>query len=201
MKDANNKLIPNNSYMYDDNGMRLVYRGADTYVPETDEEFMSRFTAGNVDIADLKRCCMLHPLIQQYAAEGKDYSMVIEGTIKGVGYRQLMKNAGFHSWATFRSMTEWQCEGLKSLFRQAMTLRDDYRLEAAEEALRERAIEGVQEEVYTHGGKFCGTKTKYSDKLLEIHLKALAPEKYAERHRHEVKGLVLSVNMGLRDPE
>lgn len=97
-------------------------------------------------------------------------------------------------------MTEFACPGLKKFFNLVLDAREVIRLEDAEEALRTRAIKGVQEEVYTQSGKLAGTRTKYSDRLLEMHLKALDPEKYSEKSNGEVKGLVVQVNMGLREP-
>lgn len=194
-------LVVHQSYMYDiKSGVRLIYRGAKAWDPETDDEFLKRFTeAQDVSLDDLTRCCQLHPLIVQYAAAGKDYATVIHGTMQRVKYRELMRNAGFGDWTTFRAMTDWQCKGLKKLFELAQVAREEEKLARAEEALEKRAIDGVQEEVYTQSGKFAGTRTKYSDRLLEVHLKALDPDKYSEKHQLDVTGTVVSVHLGLRD--
>ena len=50
----------------------------------------------------------------------------------------------------------------------------------------QRRATGFEEDVYYKGQKV-GTVTKYSDKLMEILLKANAPEKY--RERSEVKNV------------
>ena len=195
-----NRLIVHKSCYYDDNGDREIFRGGSVWSRETDDEFLARFTSGNdVDVMDLQRACKLHPLLLKYASEGKDFEAVITGVVEGVGYSRIFKDHGFGNWGLFRSMTEFMCPGLKTLFNAALKLRDELRLERAEEALRQRAIDGVKEEVYTQSGKLAGYRTRYSDKLLEIHLKALSPEKYSERHNHQVTGMVISVNMGLRD--
>lgn len=193
-------LIVHKSFTYDNNGVRTIYRGGGAWNPETDSEFIDRFKTGHkADMCDLKRACQLHPLLVEYTSQGKDYETAIEGICLGVPYREIFKNTGFGSWATFRSMTEFMCPGLKALFDLSLVLREDHRLEEAEEALRHRAIKGVQEPIYTPTGKLAGHRTKFSDKLLEVHLKALAPDKYSDKHQHDVKGLVLSVSMGLRD--
>lgn len=197
---AATRLITNESCYYTDTGIRKIFRGSAVWAPESDHEFMARFMEGkDVNVMDLDRCCKLHPIILAYAAEKKDFEAVITGVIEGVPYSRLFKDHGFISWGTFRHMTEFLCPGLKALFNAAILLREELRLDRAEEALRKRAIDGVKEEVYTQSGKLAGYRTRYSDKLLEIHLKALAPEKYSERHQHEVSGMVISVNLGLRD--
>jgi hypothetical protein len=88
---------------------------------------------------------------------------------------------------------------MKTLFNLALVQRDKDRLARAEEALVERAVEGVDDPVYTQTGVLAGYRKKHSDRLLEVHLKALDPERYSEKHQHELKGVVLNVSMGLRD--
>lgn len=63
-------------------------------------------------------------------------------------------------------------------------------LEATEDAgdrceaeVHRRAVEGWDEPVY-QGGKRVGTIRKYSDRLLELRVKALRPDKYRERIEH-----------------
>jgi hypothetical protein len=53
-----------------------------------------------------------------------------------------------------------------------------------------RAVEGVQRPVY-QDGQVVGHVTEYSDRLLELRLKAVKPEVYRERTeaRHSVQGL------------
>lgn len=192
-------LVPHQSFMYGSAGIRKIFRGGNVWEDETDEEFMARIEKGDLSVPDLDRTCKMHPLIIQFTKEGKDYKGAIEAICQGASYHEVLKNAGFIGWGAFRSMTEFVCPGLKSLFLDAQECRESYHLQRAEAALRKRAIDGVQEPVFTQAGKLAGHRTKHSDKLLEIHLKALDPDKYADTHKHEVKGLVVSVNMGLRD--
>ena len=194
------KLVTHKSCYYTETGIRKVYRGSNAWLPESDAEFLARFEAGeDVNVMDLERCCALHPLVKMYASEGKDFEAAITGVIEGVPFGSLFKEHGFVSWGTFRAMTEFMCPGLAMLFKQSLELREELRLERAEAALEKRAIDGVKEEVYTQSGKLAGYRTRWSDKLLEIHLKALNPEKYAERQNHNVSGMIVNVNLGLRD--
>jgi len=197
---SSSKLVIHKSCYYTDTGNRKVFRGSQAWLEESNSEFLARFEAGeDVSVMDLERCCALHPLIKIYASEGKDFEAAITGVVEGIPYGSLFKEHGFVSWGTFRSMTEHMCPGLAMLFNQALTLREELRLERAEVALEKRAVDGVKEEVYTQSGKLAGYRTRWSDKLLELHLKALDPDKYAERQNHKVSGMVISVNLGLRD--
>lgn len=62
-----------------------------------------------------------------------------------------------------------------------------------EREARRRAIDGWEEPVF-HQGKECGRVRKYSDRMLEILLKAHRPEKFKERaeirHTHSLEDLV-----------
>lgn len=196
------ELKVHKSFCYDKGGIRSIYRGGNAWTPEDDQEFLNRiFAAEDVDVQDARRVAAIHPVVAPFTKLGKDYAMVIEGMCEGVSYKELFKNAGYLNWGAFRTLTYFACDGLKKIFEQAERLRHENKLMEAEEALKTRAITGVEEKVYTQSGKLAGTRTKYSDKLLEVMLKAENPEKYSEKHQHEVRGMVVSVNLGLRDPE
>lgn len=80
-------------------------------------------------------------------------------------------------------------EEFAELFQNAL---DEYTLDLEAEAHR-RAVQGIEEKIYTKDGDECGTKIIYSDRLLELLLKANAPEKYRENARvtHDIGGGVL----------
>ena len=67
----------------------------------------------------------------------------------------------------------------KAKWDQALEEGEEIRLALAEQELRRRAIDGVDEPKF-HLGRVCGHIRKYSDLLLIFHLKALNPQKYAE---------------------
>ena len=77
---------------------------------------------------------------------------------------------------------------LKEDARYAAVYENDVRPQAVSvlEDEAQRRATGFEEDVYYKGRKV-GTITKYSDKLMEILLKANAPEKY--RERSEVKNV------------
>ena len=68
----------------------------------------------------------------------------------------------------------------------------DEAVEVARDALeaeaRRRAVNGVEEPVF-HKGKVCGHIRRYSDRMLEILLKAHRPEKFKERSEVKHDGL------------
>jgi hypothetical protein len=55
-----------------------------------------------------------------------------------------------------------------------------------EEEARRRAVEGVEEPMYSAKGDFLGYKRVYSDTLLAMLLKAAKPDKYKDRSAVEV---------------
>lgn len=57
-----------------------------------------------------------------------------------------------------------------------------------EREARRRAVEGWEEPVYTRDGAMCGTIRRYSDKMLELLLKAYRPTKFRDRVQveHEI---------------
>lgn len=66
-----------------------------------------------------------------------------------------------------------------------------------EQEARRRAVEGVEEPVF-HRGEKCGVVRKYSDTLLIFLLKGAMPEKYKDRHAHDVNANV-SATVRLED--
>jgi len=72
----------------------------------------------------------------------------------------------------------------------------DAAADVAEAEVRRRAIDGFQEPVF-YQGKVVDYITKYSDRMLELHIKALKPEKYRERNQGE-GSIVIEVN-GVED--
>lgn len=61
--------------------------------------------------------------------------------------------------------------------------------EKFEDEARRRAIEGTERPIY-QGGKLVGHERQYSDRLLEVTLKARAPDKYRERVSTEHSGKI-----------
>lgn len=82
---------------------------------------------------------------------------------------------------------------LEPLRLQAEDVRREYKRQILEDEADRRAVDGVVEDVY-HQGEVVGQVRKYSDGLLKYRLGAEDPDKYSEKHKHEVKGAVLHIN-------
>lgn len=88
--------------------------------------------------------------------------------------------------ATRAGVTAGQVHGLKRRDEEfAGQLREaaDIGFEVYVREAHRRGVTGVDEPVY-YQGEPVGVVRKYSDKMLEIALKAGRPEVYSERHRH-----------------
>lgn len=59
-------------------------------------------------------------------------------------------------------------------------------MDALEHKARERAL-GWEEPVYNKDGDVVGTRKVYSDKMMEMLLKAHRPEKFREKFDHQVQ--------------
>jgi hypothetical protein len=89
---------------------------------------------------------------------------------------------------------------IKSLFDQARVIRDYSRQIEREDKAHERAVDGVTKEVFDNRGNLVSTQREYSDDLIKFMMKAAEPEKYSDKSSLSVQsGVVLQVNMGLRD--
>jgi hypothetical protein len=73
------------------------------------------------------------------------------------------------------------------------------KLHLEEEAYR-RAVDGVDEPVYSASGKLAGYRKRYSDILLTLLLRAYNPDRFGEKSQGG-GGMVLNVNLGLRTPD
>lgn len=68
----------------------------------------------------------------------------------------------------------------------------DAAADLAEAEVRRRAVEGFDEPVF-YQGKVVGYVRKYSDRMLELYIKALKPEKYREKNNPE-PNIVVQIN-------
>ena len=78
------------------------------------------------------------------------------------------------------------------LLTHAKKLGETYRQMAREDEADRRAMEGVDKPVY-QGGRLVGYQKDYSDSLLALMLKAGNPDKFADRQKHEHKGVMLNM--------
>ena len=189
-----------NPYRYE-KGVR-VYLSGEQPIPESSYEFIDRMkSAEDVSWLDLNRAEDELPVFDECKKDRRCIRSALEGIAVGGKMLVVTSKAGFDSWSTFESLALRKCKAVKKLYLLAKEERKNRRLHGAEEALYERAVEGVDEPMVNHLGQIVGYKKKYSDKLLEVQLKALDPDKYSDKKDKTDKGLVINVEMGLRKKE
>lgn len=86
------------------------------------------------------------------------------------------------------------CHEFKALMAEAQEIGGQIRQHRRERALDERAVDGWQVPIFNKAGMKVGEETKYSDRLLELALKANS-DKYKEKTQvdHNVKGVVFNI--------
>ena len=186
-------------YRYE-KGIRLFISGDQAPVPESCTEFIDRMnTAEDISWLDSERAENELPVFDDCKKDRKDLRAALEGIAAGGKMLVVTSKAGFPTWSVFQNGALNRCKATKKLYELAKQERESRRLHGAEDALHERAVEGVDEPIINHMGQIVGYKKKYSDKLLEVQLKALDPDKYTDKNKFDNKGLVINVEMGLRE--
>ena len=97
---------------------------------------------------------------------------------EGATAREAATIAGFSRNSFYELST--RDGGFRQRWNKARERGNALLLDEAEEAARTRSVDGWLEPVF-HKGKPVGARRKFSDGLLSIRLKALAPKKYRER--------------------
>ncbi|HOS78432.1 MAG TPA: hypothetical protein PLL15_10325 [Syntrophales bacterium] len=119
---------------------------------------------------------------------------VIEGIAGGDRWGVALEKAGW-TWKDF-SVYTWKNQSMIEMLRLIEEYRKDAHLRKLEDEAERRAVEGVEEDVFSPHGKKVGKRRVYSDTLLVKLLKATAPEKYADSPSGAGGGLTLNVNFG-----
>ena len=169
------------------------------WIAEDDTVFATRMKeATDINWLDIERAENLLPVFDDCLKDRRNIRSALEGIAAGGKMLTVTSKAGFPTWNDFEVHALRKCKAIRELYHLAKNERAFRKLNAAEEALHERAVEGVDEPIVNHLGQIVGYKKKYSDRLLEVQLKALDPDTYSDKKDVTVKGLVLNVDMGLR---
>ena len=122
--------------------------------------------------------------------------MAFLGTLlEGNLHRRAMDNAEFKSWNELVNLFH-HTPGLKELYMQCKELGEEFRKILRLDAAHFRAVEGADEPLYSASGKFLGNRKVYSDRLLELLLKADNPDVFREKVSLGGDNTVLSINIG-----
>lgn len=116
------------------------------------------------------------------------------GVASGKRFREAAEAAGV-SWPIIQAL-EIQSPEYMEVLHCAKEVGRMARQERREREADRRGVEGWDEPVYGRDG-FLGTVRRYSDRLLELTLKAGDPAKYGERRQvdHNVKGVVVQFHI------
>lgn len=89
-------------------------------------------------------------------------------------------------------MTAYKWRDDDPVFAEAWQAAVDEAVDKLEREAWRRGVEGVEKPV-TYQGEITTTYLEYSDRMLEILLKAHRPEKYVERVKNEVTGVTVHI--------
>jgi hypothetical protein len=124
--------------------------------------------------------------------------------VRVTSFLSVLLGGGLHKEAMLKNDFNWNMvqnlrhryAGLHELWTICRDLGEEYRVVLRTDEGHRRAVEGVEEPIYAPSGKYLGSKTLYSDKLLEMLMKADSPEKFRERKEVAVTGTVLNIQVG-----
>ncbi len=119
-------------------------------------------------------------------------------------FLQILLGGGKHKDALASSDFTWnhiqnlrhKYNGLHELWVQCRDIGDEYRQVLRSDAAHERAVDGVEEAVFSPSGKCLGSRRVYSDRLLELLLKSDNPEKFSDKRRVDFRGTVINLTPG-----
>lgn len=126
------------------------------------------------------------------------FARVLVMTAAGDRWKDISRRVGI-SWAHMAAYIQhW--DDLRALYRASQDLGAIVRqMRRVDEADR-RAVEGWLEPVYTRTGVKCGSVRRYSDRLLEVQLRAGDPDKYSDRVKHDVRAAVVHFKIDVGKP-
>ena len=120
-------------------------------------------------------------------AKARDF---LWGVSRGEKCKDLLATINW-SWPQWSILCNSRPE-LRGMFRDMQDMGEDWRKIVRHDEVHRRASEGVEEGVYYKGVRV-DTIRKYSDKLLELAVKADDPDKYADRSKSENTSKQVSV--------
>jgi len=95
----------------------------------------------------------------------------------GLTHKKLMSLLSV-TWRDLLSMYT-RFEATQLAVREAREIGEDFKKIARLEAAHERAVDGIEESVFTPSGRLCGTRRVFSDKLLTLLLKGDDPDRFS----------------------
>lgn len=120
------------------------------------------------------------------------------------GFLQVILEGGKHKDALAKHDFVWNMivnlrhryKGFNELYPVCKEIGEEYRKVVRADAAHERAVDGVDEPLYSNNGTFLGNKKVYSDRLLELLLKADNPDKFSDRKKVDIQGTCINIVTG-----
>lgn len=145
-------------------------------------------------VMDVEGC---EAVVNRIMDEEKRGPMVafLSSLLQGDLHRRAMDEAGYKNWNSLATLFS-KTKGLKDLYIQCKEIGEEYRRILRLDAAHLRAVEGADEPIYSASGKFLGNRKVYSDRLLELLLKADNPDHFRDKPLLTSDGTVLNITLG-----
>jgi hypothetical protein len=161
-----------------------------------EEKFVAHVEENGIVAPNIVDLDQAHPVLEgipdeEFRARVKDFLSTI---LEGKSHKKAMV-AGQFSWNVWAN-TMHKYEGLRDLYLTCKDLGTEFRGIVRLDAAHERAVDGVDDPIYSAAGKFLGNRKMYSDRLLELLLKADNPDKFSTNHKVGIEGTVLQIGLG-----
>ena len=114
--------------------------------------------------------------------------------LEGGKHKRAMIETDF-TWNNWANLHHKYPE-LKELWITCRDLGEEYRKIIRVDAAHERAVDGVKDPIYSPSGKYLGERTIYSDRLLELLIKADNPDRFSDKKKVEVVGTTIKLGGG-----
>lgn len=119
-------------------------------------------------------------------------ALFLSGLCRGLTHRAALEKAGI-PWAMYSSVLRGN-KALSAIYEHVSAIHTVIIKQSRENALQLRAVDGYEDPVYVKGVKV-GTIRRYSDKLLELALKASDPKTYGDKDKAQQAA---TVNVGIQ---
>jgi len=172
------------------------YRNDKTKLNDQVEELKANIPAPQ--IANLEISNPVLAQVEDDALRGR-IQQFLQVLLEGGKHKVAMADNDF-TWNHIQNLRH-KYRGLHELWIQCRDIGDEYRQVLRSDAAHERAVEGVEEAVFSPSGKCLGSRRVYSDRLLELLLKADDPDKFSDKRQVDVRGTVINLTTGFNRDE
>jgi len=167
------------------------YKNHKTSVKEHIEKLKVEIPAPNIANLDISNPVLAQVEDDKLRARLQNFFQTL---LEGGKHKTALGNNDF-TWNHIQNLRH-KYAGLHELWIQCRDIGDEYRQVLRSDAAHERAVEGVEEAVFSPSGRCLGSRRVYSDRLLELLLKADNPEKFSDHKKVDIRGTVINLTTG-----